>query len=151
MDAFVFAAVLLAAAFHISWNALIKIRLDPFLTIVLIAAKAGIVSLPLLYFVPVPPSAAWPRLIASVITHTGYYVGLSGAYRSGDMGQVYPIARGGAPLMTAAGGAILLGENFNLIGWGGIVALTIGVFLLSMRSSQEMAHVNRRAVGYPLF
>jgi drug/metabolite transporter (DMT)-like permease len=151
MDPFVFAAVLVAAAFHASWNALIKIRLDPFLAIVLIAAEAGIVSLPLLFFVPVPPLAAWPWLIASVITHVGYYVGLSRAYRSGDMGQVYPIARGSAPLMTAIGGALLIGENFSLNGWAGIVALTCGVFLLSLRGGGDLAHLNRRAVGYALF
>src|SRR3954452_11658227 len=151
MDPFVFGAVLVAAAFHASWNALIKIRLDPFLAIVLIAAMAGIVSLPLLVFVPVPPAAAWPWLTASVIAHLGYYIGLSGAYRAGDMGQVYPIARGSAPLMTAAGGAILLGENFNLVGWSGIVALTSGIFLLSLRGGGELAHLNRRAVGFALF
>jgi drug/metabolite transporter (DMT)-like permease len=151
MDSFVFAAVLLAAAFHASWNALIKIRLDPFLAIVLIAALAGIVSLPLLFFVPIPPLAAWPWLIASVITHVGYYIGLAGAYRSGDMGQVYPIARGTAPLMTAAGGALLLGENFSLVGWAGIIGLTSGVFLLSLRGGGDLAHLNRRAVGYALF
>lgn len=151
MDPFVFAAVLLAAACHASWNALIKIRLDPFLGIVLIAAAAGIVSLPLLPFVPLPPLAAWPWLIASVITHLGYYIGLSRAYRAGDMGQVYPIARGTAPLMTAAGGALLIGENFSLIGWAGIVALTSGVFLLSLRGGGALAHLNRHAVGYALF
>jgi len=151
MDPFVFAVVLLAAACHASWNALIKIRLDPFLAIVLIAAMAGVVSLPLLFFVPVPPLAAWPWLIASVITHTGYYVGLAGAYRSGEMGQVYPIARGTAPLMTAAGGALLLGENFNLVGWAGIVALTSGIFMLSLRGGGALAHLNRRAVGFALF
>ena len=151
MDPFVFGIVLVAAAFHASWNALIKIRLDPFLAIVLIAALAGIVSLPLLFFVPVPPLAAWPWLIASVITHVGYYIGLAGAYRSGDMGQVYPIARGTAPLMTAAGGALLVGENFSLIGWAGIVGLTCGVFLLSMRAGGDLAHLNRRAVGFALF
>ena len=151
MDPFVFGAVLVAAACHASWNALIKIRLDPFLAIVLISALAGIVALPLLFFVPVPPAAAWPWLIASVITHVGYYIGLSSAYRIGDMGQVYPIARGTAPLMTAAGGALLLGENFSLIGWGGIVGLTCGVFLLSMRASGDLAHLNRRAVGFALF
>src|SRR6185436_19528635 len=151
MDPFVFGVVLLAAAFHASWNALIKIRLDPFLAIVLIAALAGVVSLPALLFVPIPPLAAWPWLIASVITHVGYYIGLAGAYRSGDMGQVYPIARGTAPLMTAAGGALLVGENFSLIGWGGIFALTSGVFLLSLRGGGDLAHLNRRAVGYALF
>jgi len=61
MDPFVFAAVLVAAALHASWSALIKIKLDPFLAIVLIAAAAGIVSLPLLLFMPVVPLAAWPR------------------------------------------------------------------------------------------
>jgi len=151
VDLFVFGAVLVAAACHASWNALIKIRLDPFLAIVLISALAGIVALPLLFFVPVPPLAAWPWLIASVITHVGYYIGLSSAYRIGDMGQVYPIARGTAPLMTAAGGALLLGENFSLIGWAGIIGLTSGVFLLSMRASGDLAHLNRRAVGFALF
>jgi drug/metabolite transporter (DMT)-like permease len=151
MDPFVFAAVLIAAAFHASWNALIKIRLDPFLAIVLIAAMAGIVSLPLLPLQPLPPLPAWPWLILSVITHTGYYIGLAGAYRSGDMGQVYPIARGSAPLMTAAGGAILLGENFNLTGWAGIVGLTSGIFLLSLRGGGDLAHLNRRAVAFALF
>ena len=151
MEPFVFGAVLLAAACHASWNALIKIRLDPFLAIVLIAAAAGIASLPLLPFVPIPPLAAWPWLIASVITHVGYYVGLAGAYRAGDMGQVYPIARGTAPLMTAAGGALLVGENFALTGWAGILALTGGVFLLSLRGGGDLAHLNRRAVGYALF
>src|SRR3954453_11839506 len=151
MELHVFLAVLLAAACHASWNALIKIRLDPFLAIVLIAAAAGVVSLPLLPFVPIPPLAAWPWLIASVITHLGYYIGLARAYRAGDMGQVYPIARGSAPLMTAAGGALLIGENFSLVGWAGIVGLTSGIFLLSLRGGGALAHLNRHAVGYALF
>ena len=67
------------------------------------------------------------------------------------MGQVYPIARGTAPLMTAAGGALLLGENFSLVGWAGIIGLTSGVFLLSLRGGGDLAHLNRRAVGYALF
>src|ERR1044072_6349533 len=151
MEPFVFGAVLLAAACHASSNALITPRLVLFLALVLIAAAAGIASLPLLPFVPIPPLAAWPWLIASVITHVGYYIGLAGAYRAGDMGQVYPIARGTAPLMTAAGGALLVGENFSLIGWAGILALTGGVFLLSLRGGGDLAHLNRRAVGYALF
>src|SRR5687768_1914841 len=151
MDPFVFGAVLVAAACHASWNALIKIRLDPFLAIVLISALAGIVAVPLLFFVPVPPLAAWPWLIASVITHVGYYIGLSSAYRLGDMGQIYPIARGTAPLMTAAGGALLVGENFSLVGWAGIIGLTCGVFLLSLRGGGDLAHLNRRAVAFALF
>ena len=149
MDPFVFGAVLVAAACHASWNALIKIRLDPFLAIVLISALAGIVALPLLFFVPVPPAAAWPWLIASVITHVGYYIGLSSAYRLGDMGQVYPIARGTAPLMTALASTFIIGEAIGLRGWLGILVLVSGVFLLSMRGGRDL-HFDKRAVMFAL-
>ena len=149
MDPFVFGVVLLAAAFHASWNALIKFRLDPFLAIVLIAAAAGIVSLPALAFVPVPPLAAWPWLIMSVITHCGYYLGLSAAYRSGDMGQVYPIARGAAPLITAIGTLLLIGESIGTAGFLGVGALSFGVFLMSIRGGR-LATFDRRAVGFAL-
>ncbi len=44
MDAFVFAAVLLAAACHAGWNATIKGGLDPLATTVLISIGAAIVA-----------------------------------------------------------------------------------------------------------
>src|SRR3712207_5941206 len=113
MEPFVFAAVLFAAACHAGWNAVIKIGLDPFTTTSLIAIGAGVAALPLVPTVGVPVSAAWPWLIASVILHLFYYVGLTEAYRAGDMGQVYPIARGSAPLMTATASTWLLGEQLG--------------------------------------
>ena len=121
MDPFVFAAVLLAAACHAGWNAVLKLRLDPFRTIALIAIASAVVALPFLPFVGLPPAAAWPWVIASVVLHLGYYIGLTEAYRTGDMGQVYPIARGSAPLMTAAMSTTFLGERLGLIGWSGIL------------------------------
>ena len=101
MDPFVFGAVLFAAACHASWNALIKIRLDPFATTAIITVACGVIALPTLPFVGLPPLSAWPWVAASVILHLAYYIGLTEAYRTGDMSQVYPIARGSAPLMTA--------------------------------------------------
>ena len=66
------------------------------------------------------------------------------------MGQVYPIAGGTARRMTAIGGALLVGENFSPTGWAGVVALTSGVLLLSMRGGGDLAHLNRRAVAFAL-
>lgn len=101
MDTFVFFAVLIAAACHASWNALIKVKLDPFASMTLIAAGSGSIALTVLPFTGFPPLEAWPYLAASMAFHLGYFIGLAEAYRHGDMGQVYPIARGSAPLMTA--------------------------------------------------
>jgi drug/metabolite transporter (DMT)-like permease len=150
MDPFVFAAVLFAAACHAGWNAVIKIGLDPFAATALIAVGAGVVALPLVPLAGMPPGPAWPWLIASVILHLLYYIGLIEAYRAGDMGQVYPIARGSAPLMTATASTWLLGEQLGAAGWGGIAVLSCGIFLLSARGGRGLGHLDRRAVGFAL-
>ena len=97
-----------------------------------------------------PPLAAWPWLIVSVITHLGYYIGLTEAYRTGDMGQVYPIARGTAPLMTALA-AHCGRRKFQSLWLARHPALVAGVFLLSLRGGARPAHLDRRAVGFALF
>jgi len=151
MENFVFLAVLFAAACHAGWNALIKVGLDPLSTTTLISLGAGLVALVLVPLVGVPASAAWPWLIASVIVHLCYFASLIESYRTGDLGQVYPIARGSAPLMTAAATTVFVGEKLSLIGWTGILSLVAGVLLLSARGGRELAEVDRRAIGFALF
>ena len=151
MENFVFLAVLFAAACHAGWNALIKVGLDPLSTTTLISLGAGLVALALVPLVGVPAWAAWPWLIASVIVHLCYFASLIESYRTGDLGQVYPIARGSAPLMTAAATTVFIGEKLSLIGWTGILLLVAGVLLLSARGGRELAEVDRRAIGFALF
>ena len=67
------------------------------------------------------------------------------------MGQVYPIARGSAPLMTATLTTLFVGEQLGLPGWLGIVLLAAGVLLLSLRGGRDLAGLDRRAVGFALF
>ena len=151
MDAFVFAAVLFAAACHAGWNASIKRGLDPLATTVLISLGAALVSVALLPVVGWPAAAAWPWCAASVAIHLVYFAALIESYRAGDMGQVYPIARGSAPLMTAVAATVLVGERLGLPGWCGILLLVIGVVLLSLRGGRDLARLDRRAVGFALF
>ncbi|MDO9414268.1 MAG: DMT family transporter [Pseudolabrys sp.] len=150
MDTAVFLAVLFAALCHASWNALIKVGLDPLSTTTLISLGAGVMALLFIPFVGLPDAAAWPWIIASVIIHLFYFGSLIEAYRTGDLGQVYPIARGAAPLMTASVATMFLGEHLSLLGWGGIVALVAGVFLLSAHGGRDLARIDRRAIGFAL-
>ena len=150
MENFVFLSVLFAAACHAGWNALIKVGLDPLSTTTLISIGSGVVALVLLPLVGVPAWAAWPWLIASVVIHLFYFASLIESYRTGDLGQVYPIARGSAPLMTASVTTLFVGEKLSLIGWGGIVVLVAGVFLLSAHGGRDLARIDRRAVGFAL-
>src|ERR1035437_9660469 len=150
MENVVFLAVLFAALCHAGWNALIKVGLDPLSTTTLISIGSGAVALVFLPLTGMPAWDAWPWLIASVVIHLVYFAALIEAYRSGDLGQVYPIARGSAPLMTAAATTFIVGEKLSLVGWSGIVALVAGVFLLSARGGRELAKIDRRAVGFAL-
>lgn len=150
MDAFVFFAVLAAAACHAGWNALLKLRLEPLMAMSLIAAACALVTLP---FVPVfglPALLSWPYLAASVILHFFYYVSLAAGYRAGDLGQVYPIARGTAPLMTALGATLWVGEDLGLVGWLGITVLAGGILLLSVRGGRRLEPFRADTVGFAL-
>jgi drug/metabolite transporter (DMT)-like permease len=151
MDSFVFAAVLVAAAAHAGWNAVIKRGLEPFAMTVLLAVGAGIASLALVPVVGLPAAASWPWVAGSVAIHLFYFIGLIGAYRAGDMGQVYPLARGAAPIMTAMISTTWLAEPLGLVGWGGLVTLVAGVMLLSLRGGGDLVRLDRRAIGYALF
>lgn len=151
MDAFVFTAVLFAAACHAGWNAAIKRGLDPLVSTALISLGAGAVGLAAMPFVGLPAPGAWPWVIASVLIHLVYFAALIESYRSGDMSQVYPIARGAAPLMTATATSILIGERLGLFGWCGIILLASGVLLISLRGGRDLAKPDRRAVKFALF
>ena len=151
METYVFFAVLFAAACHAGWNALIKVGLDPLSTTTLISVGSGIVALAFSPFVGVPAWAAWPWLAASIVIHLVYFASLIESYRTGDLGQVYPIARGSAPLMTAAVTSIFVGEKLSALGWAGIAALVGGVLLLSARGARHLAEIDRRAIGFALF
>jgi drug/metabolite transporter (DMT)-like permease len=70
---------------------------------------------------------------------------LIGAYRAGDMTQVYPVMRGAAPLMTALATALFIGERASALGFAAIAALSLGVFLMSLRGGQ-VGGFERRAV-----
>ena len=86
-----------------------------------------------------------------MLIHLVYFAALIESYRAGDMGQVYPIARGSAPLITALTTTVLIDERLGPLGWCGIILLSAGVLLLSLRGGRELARLDRKAVGFALF
>ena len=150
MELHVFLAVLAAAAFHAGWNTLLKVRLEPMMAMSLISMACGIVALPFVPLAGLPRSAAWPFIVASLALHLLYYWALAEAYRAGDLGQVYPIARGAAPLMTALGATLWLGEGLGVVAWCGILVLGGGILMLSLRGGRDLSRFDGRSVGFAL-
>jgi drug/metabolite transporter (DMT)-like permease len=150
MDLIVFLAMLFAAACHAGWNASIKRTLDPLATTVLITTCAGLVALAAVPVVGLPAPASWPWLMASIVIHLFYFAFLIEGYRAGDLGQVYPIARGSAPLMTALAATFVIDEPLSVAAWSGIVLLAGGVLSLSLRGGRDIATLDTRAVVFAL-
>jgi drug/metabolite transporter (DMT)-like permease len=132
-------AVLLGAACHASWNALVKSGSDPFLDTVSVATCLAAVTATMLVFLPMPLplEASWLCLVGSVVIHLAYYAFLVLAYREGDLSLVYPIMRGTAPAFTALLAAVLLGEQPSWGGWTGVFLVSGGVLLLAADSPQS--------------
>jgi drug/metabolite transporter (DMT)-like permease len=150
MQPIVFLAVLLAAAFHAGWNAIVKIDLDRFLSVTLISLASGVVALAALPFVTLPRPSAWPWLAVSVCLHTGYKLFLIQAYRAGDLGQVYPIARGSAPLLVSVVMMLGFGEALTPPAFAGVALLVAGVYLMSVRGGRDLARLEGRAIAFAL-
>jgi drug/metabolite transporter (DMT)-like permease len=150
LTADVFLVVLAAAFMHAGWNALVKIRLDPFLSVSLMSFNVGAISLVCLPFVAVPAGWTWVWIGLSAALHTGYKLFLITAYKNGELGQVYPLSRGTAPLLTVLGSAVLVGEVPSPSTAAAIAVLCLGIVLISMRGASTAARMGRSTVLYAL-
>ena len=135
--------ILVAAALHAGWNALIKISGDRIAVMGVVTLAGSILSMLALPFVDSPDPASWPLLALTILIHTGYHFFLPVAYDHGDLGQVYPIARGTAPILVTLGALVFAGEQVSQFALVGILCLAIGVMALTFDGGKVGAIDNR--------
>jgi len=78
-------------------------------------------------------ASALPFVAASAALELAYFVLLARAYSGGELGVVYPTARGVAPVLVLAAGLLGLGKGVSALGAVGVVLVAAGV-LLARRS-----------------
>ncbi len=130
----VIALVLLGAALHAVWNALVKSGSDKQLDSAMVALGAGAIGLAFLPFVPLPAPAALPFLVASAFLQFFYFQLVGASYKAGDIGLVYPVMRGSAPLLVAATSSTVLGEHLTSGAAIGIATICAGVLTLAFEA-----------------
>jgi drug/metabolite transporter (DMT)-like permease len=125
------AAVLCSAVLHATWNALVKNVKDHLTGFVALDLGAGAVCLVALPLVDAPAGRALPYLALSGAIHIGYQVLLLHSYRVGDFNQVYPIARGTAPLLVALLAVPFADERLGGAQLAGVICVAAGLFSLA--------------------
>ncbi len=131
MTLFVFACVMCAAILHAGWNAVLRGGSDRLWSMTLMMIAITCVTSVASVFVPWPGAASWPYVIASAAIHTGYNLSLVRTYRSGDLGQTYPVSRGASPVLVALGAAVFAHEALGIVACVGIALVSAGILCLA--------------------
>ena len=83
---------------------------------------------------PLPATSSFIYIGLGALLHVGYQLLLLNSYRFGDLSKVYPIARGGAPLIAALISTVFLGVEFGSSQLSALVIIGIGIFSLAIDS-----------------
>lgn len=132
----VIALVLFGALLHATWNALVKAGSEKSLDAAMVALGAAAVALPFLPLLPLPRSEAWPFILISAVLQFAYFQLVAASYLAGDIGLVYPLMRGTAPLIVAATSSIVVGEDLTGGALAGILTISAGVLTLALESGK---------------
>jgi drug/metabolite transporter (DMT)-like permease len=127
----VYGLVLLAAVAHAAWNAMVKTSGDRLLMLAAIRAVGLLAGVIAAFLVPAPAAASLPFLAGAALVHYVYYGFLLNAYRVGDFSQVYPLARGVAPLVVALSTALFVADPKGPMPGPGVLLIALGVVSLS--------------------
>lgn len=132
MSTHVFLLTLLAALMHASWNLMVKLHLDRFLSLFLLQSLMGLFGIAMMGWFGLPAADSLPFALTSGALHTGYNIFLARSYRHGDLSQVYPIARGTAPLLAMLATFLASHDVLSWMAVAGIAILISGIWLVAM-------------------
>jgi drug/metabolite transporter (DMT)-like permease len=131
METTVFLIVLVAALLHATWNAVVKGGADKHLGMTAVVLGHIPISIVAILLVPLPDFASWPYFLAGIVLHIGYQLFLLNSYRIGDLTQVYPIARGTAPILVALVSVLVLGVTLTTSQLLPVFMIAIGIMSLT--------------------
>ena len=143
----VLALVLGSALLHATWNVLLRSGADRLWSITVMSLVSGLAALVAVWFLPIPAAAIWPYALVSGGLQVGYCVFLVWAYDKGELSQVFPIARGAAPLLVALGAAVFAGERLSPGAVAGLVLVSSGIIGLSLGRERLAAHATVLALA----
>ncbi|MGE0272839.1 MAG: DMT family transporter [Alphaproteobacteria bacterium] len=148
LQASVVGIVLVAAVVHATWNALAKAAHDKLHMYLVSNVVPGLIGGVALLFLPPPDRSAWLILAISGPMQVVYTALLFGAYRIGDLSQVYPIIRGLSPMFVALGALVFAGEALSHQQYVGIAIVCVGMASLAFGHRRADRRFDWRPLAY---
>lgn len=119
-----------AAWLHAGGNVFLGRRREPEAAVALMLLVGVVAFAPVAAFTWRIEAEAVPYVVASALLELAYFAFLAAAYRAADVGLVYPIARGSAPVLALAGAVVIMGRSTSAGQIAGVAAVAIGILLV---------------------
>lgn len=144
---------LLSAMTLAAVNAVVKAGRDILMARVVLSVTAAILTIPFAFLVPLPTGPLWIAIAFSLVAHALYQFGLIQALSRGDLSLVFPVMRGGAPILVAAAAYVFLDEALLLHEWIGLIIATIGTlgFIFRAGFTDATRKAGQAALGFAFF
>jgi drug/metabolite transporter (DMT)-like permease len=143
-----FALALGAAFLHAGWNVLLAGARDS------VAATGALLAFGTVLLAPAAlltgaalSSEALPFIAASAALELAYFVLLALAYRGGELGVIYPVGRGSAPVVVLGLGVLGLGMGVGWLAGLGVGLVAAGVLLVAARPASARDVLFGLAIG----
>ena len=120
-------AMLCSASLHAFMGLLTKQAGDRLVFRATMMSIGAVYVLPILLSNPVPDWSVWRFLLLGAVLHWAFQMAMIRAFEHGDMGLVYPIMRGGAPLLAGLVAFLVLGEVLSIWEIAGLVVASLAV------------------------
>ena len=130
MSGTAFALAFTAAWLHAGGNVFLGRRSEPEAAVALMLLIGVVAFAPVAALTWRVEAEAVPYIVASALLELGYFAFLAAAYRAADVGLVYPVARGSAPVLALLGTVVIMGRSTSVGQIVGVVAVTIGILLV---------------------
>lgn len=130
MSGTAFALAFTAAWLHAGGNVFLGRRSEPEAAVALMLLIGVVAFAPVAALTWRVEAEAVPYIVASALLELGYFAFLAAAYRAADVGLVYPVARGSAPVLALLGAVVIMGRSTSVGQIVGVVAVTIGILLV---------------------
>ena len=130
MSGTAFALAFTAAWLHAGGNVFLGRRSEPEAAVALMLLIGVVAFAPVAALTWRVETEAVPYIVASALLELGYFAFLAAAYRAADVGLVYPVARGSAPVLALLGAVVIMGRSTSVGQIVGVVAVTIGILLV---------------------
>ncbi len=130
MSGTAFALAFTAAWLHAGGNVFLGRRSEPEAALALMLLIGVVAFAPVAALTWRVEAEAVPYIVASALLELGYFAFLAAAYRAADVGLVYPVARGSAPVLALLGAVVIMGRSTSAGQIVGVVAVTVGILLV---------------------